>query len=284
MELAVQRRFFAEEIEAVANVKTAALIEALATVPRERFLPPGPWMLKSEMDLGAAPRLTPDANPRRVHHNIAVGIDPARMLFNGQPAFLALLIDALALGPGSRVLHVGCGLGYYSAIIAHTVGPSGRVVAIDVDEALVVGARANLSSVPWVEVHRSDGTAPLGDTFDAILVNAGVTHPPDNWLQALSADGRIILPITFASSAMGAIGKGTFVLVTRSGATFGAKAIAVTAIYSAVGVRDDALNAAIGLALQQNPLPRLTCLRRDDHERAADCWLHGDTFCFSCRA
>jgi len=162
MDPVLHRQFFAEEIETVANLKTRALVEAFAAVPRDRFLPPGPWLLRGEMDLGAPPRLTPDADPRRVHHNVVVGIDPARMLFNGQPAFLALLIDALTLRPGSRALHVGCGLGYYTAILAHVVGPSGRVVAHDVDEALVVGARANLLSTRWVEVRRGDATTPFG--------------------------------------------------------------------------------------------------------------------------
>jgi len=282
MELALQRRFFAEEIQAVSNLKTASLVDALAEVPRDRFLPPGPWLLKSEADMGAPPRPTPDADPRRVHHNVAVGIDPARMLFNGQPGFVALLIDMLALESGNRVLHVGCGLGYYSALIAHVVGPQGRVVALDVDEALVVGARVNLSSMPWVEVRRGDAAASLGEAFDAILVNAGVTHPRDNWVEALAPGGRLVLPITFTAPGMGTIGKGTVVLVTRSGeSAFAAKAVAVTAIYSAVGLRDDALNTAIGQALQRNPLPRLTRMRRDAHEASADCWLHGHAFCFS---
>ena len=39
-----RRRFFAEEIQAICNLQTAALVEALATVPREQFLPPGPWL------------------------------------------------------------------------------------------------------------------------------------------------------------------------------------------------------------------------------------------------
>jgi len=114
-------------------------------------------------------------------------------------------------------------------------------------------------------------------------VNAGVTHPRGNWLEALAPDGRLLLPITFTSPAMGAIGKGTVVLVTRTGAALAAKTISITAIYSAVGVRDEGLNGAIGHALQRNPLPRLTSLRLDAHEPAADCWLHADTFCFSCR-
>jgi protein-L-isoaspartate(D-aspartate) O-methyltransferase len=53
------------------------------------------------------------------------------------------------------------------------------------------------------------------------------------------------------------------------------------AIFSAVGIRDDAMNAELGRALQKNPFPRLTSLRRDAHDRDDKCWLHGSRFCLS---
>ena len=96
-----RRRFFAEEIQAVCNLRTAGLVEALATVPREAFLPPGPWTIRAEGDYGEPPRQTPDADPRHVYHNISVAIDPARMLFNGAPSVVAMCIDRLALAAGS---------------------------------------------------------------------------------------------------------------------------------------------------------------------------------------
>jgi hypothetical protein len=111
MDLSVRRRFYAEEIEAVARLRSRALVEALATVPREQFLNPGPWTVLAETDfMGTGPAKlceTPDADPARVYHNIGVAIDPSRQLFNGQPATLAPWIDALELTPGARVLHFG---------------------------------------------------------------------------------------------------------------------------------------------------------------------------------
>jgi len=133
MDLALRRRFYAEEIEAVARLRSAALVDALATVPREQFLGPGPWTVLADIDFtGTGPakhRETPDADPARVYHNIGIAIDPARQLFNGQPATLAPWIDALGLTPGARVLHIGAGLGYYTAIMAQCVGPNGLVAA-----------------------------------------------------------------------------------------------------------------------------------------------------------
>ena len=75
-------------------------------------------------------------------------------------------------GLRASVLHIGAGLGYYSALIGHVVGEKGKVVGIEVDESLAAEARTNLKSMPWVDLQHGDGTAALDDTFDAILVNA----------------------------------------------------------------------------------------------------------------
>ena len=288
MELALRRRFFAEEIEAVAKLRSRALVDALATVPRERFLPPGPWTVVAEADFtGMSPsktRQTPDADPARVYHNIGVAIDADRQLFNGQPATLAPWIDALELAPGARVLHIGCGLGYYTAVMAACTGDRGRVLAFEADEALAATARRNLAAMPWVEVRADAASQPSGETFDAILVNAGVTHPLDSWLDALAPGGRLILPLTATGGPMGNIGKGLVFLV-RKGAddTFSAAVTGFVAIYSAVGLRDDVLNAFIGKLLMTGPQQwtAITRLRRDPHEPSLSCRLHGPSFCLS---
>lgn len=282
-DLAAQRRFFAEEVQISANIRSAAVVEALATVPREQFLPAGPWTVRSEADFAAAPRQTPDADPRHVYHNVAIALDPARLLFNGAPGLLAMAIDALDLHAGERVLHVGAGTGYFTALMAHCVGPSGRVVAVEIDAALANRAAASLSTMPWVEVRQGDASAPMAETFDAVLVNAGVTHPLESWLDCLSPAGRLILPLTASMPAMKQIGKGLLLVLTRTPApsTLEARTLTFVAIYSAIGLRDEAINARIGQALARNPFPRVQILRRDAHDASEACWLHCDTFCLS---
>ncbi len=118
--LAAARHRYAEELRYVAHVRSEAVVRAFATVPRERFLGPGPWRI---LDLrGDDYWLTPDADPAHLYHNVLVAIDPARRLNNGEPSLWAYLLDVLAPRPGERARHIGAGTGYYSAILAELVG------------------------------------------------------------------------------------------------------------------------------------------------------------------
>jgi protein-L-isoaspartate(D-aspartate) O-methyltransferase len=290
IDLALRRQVFAEDLQAICNLSTPALVEALASVPREAFLRPGPWLVMGEGDIGSGPRQTPDADPRHVYHNLSIAIDPARQLFNGAPGVVSVSIDALGLRPGARVLHVGAGWGYYTALMAHCVGPTGRVLALEVDEALAAQARSNLASYAWIDVRHDDASRPLGETFDAMLFSAGVTHPHDAWLDALAPGGRMVLPLTasfgpmpaaVSSVPMANIGKGPVLAIARSenGQAYAARVVTMVAIYSGVGIRDAAMNARLGDALRSNPFPRLKRLRRDRHDADASCWLHADTWC-----
>ena len=282
MTLDEHRRTYAETIASTAGLQNPALVDAFASIPREMFLPPGPWAVVGERDAGRAPRQTPSGEPRFVYENVSVAIDPARQLFNGSPAFLAKMIDRLALRPGSRVLHVGAGLGYYSAVMGHVAGPSGSVVALEIDETLAAAARTNLSTMPWVHALCGDGVA-VGGPFDAILVNAGVTHPQDAWLDALAPEGRLILPLTVEMPAMSAtLGKGVMAMINRTTeGAFLAEILSFVAIYSAIGLRDHDIEARLGHALRRTSFPNLTRLRREAHESGPECWLHDGRCCLS---
>jgi protein-L-isoaspartate(D-aspartate) O-methyltransferase len=283
IDLQQRRRFFADEIQACAGLRTPSLVDAFATIERERFLPPGPWITRSEADFGGPARQTPDADPRHVYHNVVLAIDPARQLFNGQPSTIGMWIDALGLVPGARVLHVGTGLGYYTAIIAHVVGPDGRVVGIEVDAALASAARSNLQPFPWVEIRHGNATEPFDQVFDAVVVNAGATHPQAVWLDALAPRGRLVLPLTVTMPPGAPIGKGFVLLLTNDGGggDMSARVLTMVMIYSGLGIRDDAMTERLGRAFMRGALPRVTRLRRDVHEESAACWLHGDGFCLA---
>lgn len=101
---------------------------------------------------------TDDADPSRLCHDVLVAIDERRRLNNGQPSLWAALFDQLGLANGDRVIHVGSGPGYYSAILAELVGPSGNVTAIEIDSTLAERARANLASA-WPQAQVTPPTA-----------------------------------------------------------------------------------------------------------------------------
>ena len=125
------RRRFAEELRTTAGITSDRLIAAFATVPRERFLGPGPWTFRGEGSF--APQVTADADPRHVFQNVSIAVDPGRDLYNGQPGTVAAWIESLAIQPGDRALHIGCATGYYSAIIAAMVDRFGPRAASPLD-------------------------------------------------------------------------------------------------------------------------------------------------------
>jgi protein-L-isoaspartate(D-aspartate) O-methyltransferase len=278
--LAAARRFFAEDLRISCHVTSPAIVEAFATVPRERFLGPGPWTMRGFFEGGA---YSPDGtDPALVYHNVSIAIDASRDLYNGQPGLVARWLEDLAIPKGARVAHVGSGTGYYSAILGQLVGPSGRVWAVDVDPSLVERARANVADWPWIEVVHGDGRTGLPARTDVVLIHAGASHVLDEWLDALADGGRLLVPLTGTMPAMGPwLGKGMMLRVTRTGPHWTARVSSMVAIYSLVGARDEAMNAVLGQAMMTGALLKATRLRRDSHEPGADCVLHSATCCLS---
>ena len=94
------RRWFAEELRHTAHLRSPAVLEAFATVPREHFAGPGPWRILSPMR-GPGYWTTDDADPRRLCHDILVAIDETRRLNNGQPACGRASSTSLGSLPGA---------------------------------------------------------------------------------------------------------------------------------------------------------------------------------------
>ena len=272
------RRYFAEEIRAVANIRSEALVDAFAKVPREHFLGPGPWQIQGDRDENY--RTTKDADPRRLYHNILVAIDPGRHLNNGQPSYLAFCIDSLDLVEGDRVLHVGCGVGYYTAIMAEVVGTSGHVTGLEIDADLASRARENLAYLRQVKVAHGDGGKYDPGPCDAIFINAGVTHPSAVWLDSLVPGGRLILYLTVAFDDGGS-GRGFMLKVKRENQGYAAHFLGGVSVFHCIGSRNEEANQRLREAFMRGVWGSVQSLRRDDHESSDTCWLHGDGFCLS---
>jgi protein-L-isoaspartate(D-aspartate) O-methyltransferase len=193
-ELSIIRAAYAKQILATASVAGDARLEAaLSATRREDFLGAGPWwMLRGFRDY----RVTPEADPVYSYTNDLVGILPEQNLNNGQPSLHAHLIHEAAPATGEHVVHIGTGTGYYTAILAHLVGPSGRVTGIEHEPELAARAKANFAAYPNVKIVEGDGTSVSFDQADVIYVNAGCTQPTESWLDRLTDGGRLILPMT----------------------------------------------------------------------------------------
>ncbi len=272
------RHYYAEELRAAANLQSEALVRAFAKVPREHFLGPGPWQVQSRDS--EEYWTTRDADPRRIYHNILVAIDATRRLNNGHPSFLAFLLDELDLQPGDLAVHIGCGTGYYTAIIAEVVGDTGHVTAIEIDAQLAAQAQRNLSYLSQVQVIAGDGGLISLERSDAILINAGVTHPRLAWLDSLRTGGRLLMPLTVSEETENA-GGGRVIKITRRAAGFSTQFISNVGIFSCVGGRDADLNQRLKEAFKRGDEKSVQSLRRDRHDTADSCWFHSEHFCLS---
>lgn len=115
------------------------------------------------------------------------------------PHMVAMMLDALDLQPGQKVLEVGTGRGYHAACTWEMVAPDGRVHTIERIDALAEAARETLAKAGYGEgitVHVGDGTEGLADhaPFDRIHVTAGAPDVPEPLLDQLADDGVLLVP------------------------------------------------------------------------------------------
>jgi protein-L-isoaspartate(D-aspartate) O-methyltransferase len=270
--LAIVRAAYAKQVLASVGISDGSVETAFATVEREHYLGPGPWPILRFS--GYMP--SPDADPVYLYDDILVGIVPERGLNNGMPSYHAPLIAKAALKADEHVVHVGAGVGYYTAIMAHLVGNAGKVTAIEFDPALAQRAAANFSSASNVRVIEGDGSAVPFDVADVIYVNAGATRPADCWLDRLADDGRLILPLTAGRTLppKGQVARhGAVFRIERRGDDYVAQWISAVGVYPCEGNRDAASEAALDRALQAGGWEKVTRLHRTSDLPEERCWL-----------
>jgi protein-L-isoaspartate(D-aspartate) O-methyltransferase len=278
LDLDTLRRAYARHVYFTSGADDARLEAALAAIPREAFLGQGPWPLPvlGGAHVGAY-RATPDAEPHWLYQDQVVGIVPEQELNNGMPSFLTFLISLGRAQPGEHAVHIGAGVGYYTAVLARLVGEGGHVTAIEYEPELAARARANLAGYPQVTALQGDGAAlPLAPA-DVILVNAGAPRPMDLWLDALKDGGRLILPLCVGYKTPGGrpMTRGAIFLIERQGAAFSARFKSATGIYPCFGVSDPEGEASLAQALRGGGAEKVRRLYRSEDVPAEACWAKG---------
>jgi protein-L-isoaspartate(D-aspartate) O-methyltransferase len=171
------------------GISDERVLEAMAAVPRERFVG--------------------DRFRRRAYADGALPIGDGQTI--SQPWVVAAICEGLALTGDERVLEIGTGSGYSTAILARLAR---EVVSIERIEALAAEARERLRDLDAgnVEIRVADGSlgAPELAPFDAIAVHATAPAPPRNLLEQLEIGGRMVIPLTERRADM-------LTVITRTG-------------------------------------------------------------------
>ena len=282
--LSIARKRYAELVRERAGLRWEPLVNALRDVARENFLGPGPWKIMRFV-FPLQYEDTPDDNPARIYDDVLVALDAKRGLNNGLPSGNTRWLDTMNIRPGERVVHAGCGTGYYTALLAHMVTTSGRVTAIEFDPELADQARNNLGKYSQVEVIAGDATKYDAGPADAIFVNAGATHPCPLWLDSLKPSGRLAFPMIRwpegAVMGVGVAGCGVMMRIERTQSGFAAQWLAPCGYYPCFGVIDSEADRRLGEALEKNGLTDVHSLRMEGHDPEESCLLHGNGYCFS---
>ena len=186
--IAARRRMVETQLRA-RGIADERVLAAFVDVPRERFVPPD------------------QANRAFNDSPLPIGCEQTI----SQPYIVAYMVEHLAVAPDHCVLDVGAGSGYQTAILARLCR---HVYAIERLAELAVRAEATLAELAVENVTLTVGDGSVGwpdhAPYDRIIAGAAGPDVPDEWLDQLADDGRIVAPV-------GPMGMQEVVLVEKRG-------------------------------------------------------------------
>lgn len=201
-ELIERRHALAEQLRETAATTDPAWVAAFATVPRHVFVP---RFYRNYLDNG---RLrtdtveTPSTQWRdAVYTDALLMTRPDATSSSTVPSLMARMLDALDVHDGHRVLEIGTGTGYGTALLCHRLAHTvDRVHSVDIDPEIVTAARARLDAAGYrASVAVGDGTAEPAHGAcrnDRMIVTCRVEDIPPTWLHQLRPGGIIVAPLS----------------------------------------------------------------------------------------
>jgi protein-L-isoaspartate(D-aspartate) O-methyltransferase len=192
------RARFVEQIRRNGAPLTGELAAAFAAVPREEFVVAGFQQREGRWVMPGDPGFL-----EIVYHDdvLVTKLDgPRPVSSSSQPSLMAIMLAALDVRPGLRVLEIGTGTGYNAALLARL---GAEVTSVDVQADVADRARAALerAGVEGVRVVHGDGYAGApGERFDRVIVTVGVAGLSPRWLAQLNQGGLAVVPVEHAGT------------------------------------------------------------------------------------
>ena len=188
-------------------VRSAGVERAFRAVPRHWFVE-GFWVAGREAayDVGVD---SPSTEALKVVYSDEALItrrdakgDPTSSA--SQPAVVAMMLEALDLKPGLRVLEIGAGTGYNAALMAEVVGDQRLVTTIDIDADVVAQTGRLLARAGYGAIETICGDGALGCAesapFDRIVATVGCSDISWDWVDQLRPDGLLLVPLEHGGS------------------------------------------------------------------------------------
>ena len=158
------------------NIPSETVIGAMEQVPRELFVP--------------------QDSRHMAYLDLPLSIGEGQTI--SQPYVVAMMTEAMELSGGDRVLEIGTGSGYQTAILS-ALTPRGRVVSMERVPALMQQARQRLQELGYrnVEVQQAGSSlgCPSKGPYDAIIVTAAAPRLPESLVSQLAIGGRLVIPV-----------------------------------------------------------------------------------------